>query len=626
VIQLSWLPAKPQHWSERLRGIASAPDASARWAECLALSRYRIDFLETAKLDREMQRLRERGLLQPEDSRPTLRLAVLASSTVQHLLAGLRIGALRHGIELLIHEGDYGQYRQELMDTRSSLHAFHPEAVLLALDSHHLAEGGSADSSLEILRACWQQIRGLGAVVIQQTLLPVHPRLMGSNEQALADSPAAVVESVNAALRREPHITLLAIDAAAASDGIAQWHDPVLWHRAKQEVHPRVSHIYGELAGRLFGALRGRSRKCLVLDLDNTLWGGVIGDDGLEGIHLGQGTAIGEAYVAFQRYAQRLARRGVILAVCSKNDENNATEPFNRHPEMVLKSADIACFVANWQDKASNLRTIAKRLNLGLDALVFADDNPFERNLICQELPEVAVPELPDDPSFYPQIIADAGYFEALAVTEEDRERGTQYQANLAREELRAGATDLEGYLRGLQMQLIVHRFDALGIPRIAQLINKTNQFNLTTRRYTQEEVRAIAADGSFIPLQFRLLDRFGDNGTIAVLIGRRVGDAVDIDIWLMSCRVLGREVEQACLNVMAAAAHAAGAARLTGQYRPTAKNAMVRDLYRRLGFTLLSDEAGTTHWELLLDRWQPVPVIMQLQDESLAAGTATGR
>jgi FkbH-like protein len=480
---------------------------------------------------------------------------------------------------------------------------------------------------LEMLRACWQQIRNLNAVVIQQTLLPVHPGLVGNNEHIMTDSPAAIVESLNARLRQESHINLLAIDSIAAADGIAQWHDPVLWHRAKQEIHPRVSHIYGDLVGRLVAAMRGRSRKCLVLDLDNTLWGGVIGDDGLDGIQLGQGTALGEAFVAFQRYAQRLARRGVILAVCSKNDEPNAREPFEKHPDMVLKSAEIACFIANWQDKASNLRTIAARLNIGLDALVFVDDNPFERNLVRQELPEVAVPELPDDPSLYARTIADAGYFEALAITEEDRERSGQYQANLAREELRAGATDMEGYLRGLDMRLIVRRFDSVGIPRITQLINKTNQFNLTTRRYTEEEIRAIAQDDNSIALQFRLLDRFGDNGTIAILIGRRIGGAVHIDTWLMSCRVLGREVEQACLNAICAAANAAGASRLMGEYRPTVKNSMVRDLYARLGFTLISagDESaagtGITHWQLSLESWQPAPVIMQVQYEHLPAG-----
>jgi FkbH-like protein len=631
-MELHWLPPKPEDWSARLRAIAAAPDTAARWAECVALSRYRIDFLETAKLDREMQRLRERGLLQPDAGRPTLRLAILASSTLQHLVPGLRIGALRHGVELVAHEGEYGQYRQELMHADSSLRSFRPEAVLLALDSYHLAEAGSAELSLEILRACWRQIRGLGAIAIQQTFLPLHPRLMGSNEHAMADSPAAVVESVNAALRHEPGVLLLAADAAAAADGITQWHDPVLWHRAKQEIHPRVSHIYGELVGRLIGAVRGRSRKCLVLDLDNTLWGGVIGDDGLEGIQLGQGTAMGEAYVAFQRYALRLSRRGIILAVCSKNDEINALEPFAKHPDMVLKSADVACFVANWQDKASNLRSIARRLNIGLDALVFVDDNPFERNLVRQELPEVAVPELPEDPALYAQMIADAGYFEALSLTAEDRERGGQYQASLAREELRAGVTDLPGYLRGLEMELIVRRFDAVGIPRITQLINKTNQFNLTTRRYTEEEVRVIAADEDVIPLQFRLLDRFGDNGTIAVLIGRRVADAIDMDTWLMSCRVLGREVEQACLNAMGTAARAAGAVRLTGLYRPTTKNSMVSELYPRLGFTLVpasaaeAADAGATRWELLLDGWLPAPVVMRVQDESLAAGEVARR
>jgi FkbH-like protein len=258
--------------------------------------------------------------------------------------------------------------------------------------------------------------------------------------------------------------------------------------------------MYGDLVGRLIAAMRGRSRKCLVLDLDNTLWGGVIGDDGIEGIHLGQGTALGEAYSAFQRYVVRLADRGVILAVCSKNDEATARRAFE-HPEMVLRWGQIGCFVANWRDKVSNLRSIAQQLNIGIDALVFADDNPFERDLVRRTLPEVAVPELPEDPALYAHTIADAGYFEALAITDEDRRRGRQYQANRLREELRSGSTDLDGYLRELDMELIARPFDVMGIPRIHQLINKTNQFNLTARRYTEAELRGM--------LLTRLLLRF---------------------------------------------------------------------------------------------------------------------
>ena len=258
------------------------------------------------------------------------------------------------------------------------------------------------------------------------------------------------------------------------------------------------------------------------------------------------------------------SRRGVILAVCSKNDEANALEPFTSHPEMVLKQSDIACFVANWTDKAANLREIAQRLNIGLDSLVFADDNPAERAIIRRELPMVQVPELPEDPTHYGACIAEAGYFEALRITDEDLARAEQYQQNLARESLAASATDMEGFLRSLEMRAVWNRFDRVGLARIVQLINKTNQFNLTTRRVNEEQIQALIDDPAALSLQIRLLDKFGDNGIIAIVSGVRDpgSDAIRIGTWLMSCRVLGRGMEEETLNLVAAEAQRLGARR----------------------------------------------------------------
>ena len=283
--------------------------------------------------------------------------------------------------------------------------------------------------------------------MIHQLALPVHPPLLGSNEHRLAGSRAGFIAALNAELRRladSDGVDVLALDEQAARDGIAAWHNPELWHRAKQEVTPAAAPMYGDLVMRLVAAHRGRSYKALVIDLDNTIWGGVVGDDGVEGLVLGQGSALGEAFVQFQHYARELSRRGIILAVVSKNDEKNALEPFERHPEMALKRDDIASFIANWSDKPANLRAVAEELNIGLDALVFVDDNPFERDLVRRELPMVAVPEVTDDPTTYAQTLADAGYFEAVAITAEDRARSGQYQSNRQRNELKASATDLD--------------------------------------------------------------------------------------------------------------------------------------------------------------------------------------
>lgn len=561
----------------------------------------------------------------------TIRLAVLASSTAAHLLPALRIAALRRGIYLQVYETAYGQYFQEVLDTSSPLHRFSPEVVLLALDSRHVighienGNGTGASDTGRKLSELWERIRSaFGCQVIQQTLLPLFPGLIGSNEHRLDISRRWRVSAFNHCLRQyadSAGVDLLAVDASIEQHGIRAWYDDALWHRAKQEIHPAAAPMYGDLALRLIAAQRGRSSKCLVLDLDNTLWGGVVGDDGLDGIVLGQGSALGEAYIEFQRWLADQVRRGAVLAVCSKNDEANALLPFERHPEMVIKRSDVSAFVANWDDKATNLRRIADRLNLGLDSFVFVDDNPFERNIVRRELPAVAVPELPEDPALYASCLADAGYFEALSVTADDLARTQQYQANVQREMLRARATDLENYLASLRMQLFAKSLENLDLKRVVQLINKTNQFNLTTRRYSEAEVEALMGLNNVIVLHFRLIDSLGDNGIISVIIARvdeMNPTRMIIETWLMSCRVLGRQVENACMNVLAGIARRLNINEILGEYIPTAKNNVVREHYRKLNFTPLQDtENEGRMWQLMLDNYIPFNTFITVHESA---------
>jgi FkbH-like protein len=624
--ELHWLPEMPD-WRARLRGLATG--SAPVWENAVALAGARINFVLTNSLDESLHRLMS-GPPEGIATKP-VRLAVLGSSTLTHLLPAIRVAGLRRGIWIDTYENEYAQYLQELSDADSALHEFRPTAVLLALDAHDLTAGvtaamdpEAAEAALtevtERIRSTWRLARDvLRCPVLHQAALPVHLPLLGNNEHRLAGSRAAFLTRLNAKLRlmaEEEGVDILAIDDRAARDGIRAWHDPGLWHRAKQEVSHAAGPMYGELVGRWLAAKQGRSFKCLVLDLDNTVWGGVIGDDGMEGIVLGQGSPLGEAYVAFQDYARELGRRGVILAVCSKNDEPNALEPFEKHPDMVLRRGDIASFVANWSDKAANIRAIAEELNIGLDSLVFIDDNPFERNLVRQELPMVAVPEVSDDPIEFPTAISDAGYFEGLAVTDEDLERTSLYQGNKARDALKASATDLPGYLRGLEMQLITKGFDRIGLQRIVQLINKSNQFNLTTRRYTDEDVIAVMADPDAFGLQLRLVDRFGDNGVIAIVIGRLQSNKdLLIDTWLMSCRVLGRQVEPTTLNLIAQEAGKLGARRVVGEYIPTKKNGMVKDHYAKLGFTVMETDASGSHAVLDLASFTPAETFIHVTE-----------
>ncbi len=346
--------------------------------------------------------------------------------------------------------------------------------------------------------------------------------------------------------------------------------------------------------------MRGKSRRALILDLDNTVWGGVIGDDGLEGILIGQGDPVAEAHLSVQQTALQLRDRGIVLAVSSKNEDETARLPFRQHPEMLLKEEHIAVFQANWNDKASNIQAIAQELNLGLDAMVFLDDNPVERNLVRRHLPQVAVPELPEDPALYARTLLAAGYFDAVAFSKEDRERADFYRNNARRVALKEKVGDIDAYLASLSMRITFQPFNDIGRARIAQLINKSNQFNLTTRRYTEAEVQEIQGDSSCRTLQVRLSDTFGDNGMISVVICREQGEDWLIDTWLMSCRVLARKVETAVLQELLRQARTAGVRRLTGWYRPTERNKMVEEHYSKLGFEAvgLAEEGGTL-WTL---------------------------
>jgi FkbH-like protein len=401
---------------------------------------------------------------------------------------------------------------------------------------------------------------------------------------------------------------MLDIARASTRSGIDAWFDITRWLQGKIEIAPQAASLYGELVVRLIGAQRGTSKKCLVLDLDNTLWGGVVGDDGLDGIVLGQGSAVGEAHLALQRFALSLRERGIILAVCSKNEQEIAEAVFADHPEMLIKRSDIAAFVANWNDKAENLKIIADQLNIGLDSLVFADDNPVERARIRESLPMVAVPELSADPAHYVRCIADAGYFESVGFTAEDQQRAGQYAANASREALHTDAHSMDDFLRGLDMYVSCGPVTSVDLPRATQLINKTNQFNTTTRRYTAEEMSKLAADPDNIMLHFRLIDRFGDNGVVSIMIMCR--DPVDADVlninnWVMSCRVFGRQLEDEVMNIAVQKAKDERFKRMSADYIPTQKNGVIKGLYEKLEFSRAEksrSDSGAIRWTLDLD------------------------
>ena len=600
---LAWLPAHTD-LGAAISIARRESDPLSQLALAVQLAGYRRDFTLTNRLDRMAAAALDNPSAQAALSLTPLRMAVLSSHSVDHLLPAIRVAGLHKRLALSIHLTPYGIYRQALLEDNPALSAFAPQIIVLALDAHDAPlqlplEAGEAqvnaavETRVDELRHLWRQARErYAAQIVQQTLVSAEPLLFGSYEALVPAAPHAVIERLNARIRaaaRQDGVLLLDLAWQTAhgshGQGVA---DPIRWHQAKQLISPTFAPLYGDLLARVIAAIAGLSRKCLVLDLDNTLWGGVVGDDGIHGIRLGQGDPTGEAFLAFQRYAAMVAQRGIILAVCSKNDIAVAEAGFE-HPEMAIRRADVAAFVANWDDKASNLRRIASLLDIGLDSLVFVDDNPAERDIVRRELPDVAVPELPEDVAEYPRRLAAAGYFEAASFTSDDAVRGRHYALNAQRKQASTQSTDIAGYLRSLDMTLTATAVGASDLPRVTQLINKTNQFNLTTRRYTEAEVARIADHPASVTLALRLRDKFGDNGLISVVLARPdsawQADELLIDSWLMSCRVLGRQVDAAALGVLVAAALQSGAQALIGEYRPSNRNGMVADHYPRLGF-----------------------------------------
>jgi len=599
---MPWLPDAPEYFRARLKAVPAL--AEGHGAALAELALHRLNSTQARTFARTLRGLAAAGIsLAPL---APFRLAVLSSATFDTIEDALAAAGARHGVALDLTVAEYDQIIQTAFNPDATVFATKPDAVFvhfdhrwLALDRFSADPAGTVDAALDqvamVLRALAE---APGAQIIMGNVATPPGGLFGSLDQTVAGTRRAQIAAFNHGLRdlaAESGALVLDIAALAEQVGTATWFDPVMWNLYKLPIAPDCVPLFADTVARTIGALRGKARKCLVLDCDNTLWGGVIGDDGIENILIGSGQPEGESFLAVQQLALDLKKRGIILAVCSKNFDETARQPFRDHADMLLRESDIAVFQANWSDKASNLEAIAATLDIGLDSLVFLDDNSAERAQMRAALPMVAVPELPADPAYYPLYLASAGYFEALAYSSEDSARADSYVANAQRAEIKQQSRDLGDYLRALDMTLTAQPFDAQGRARIAQLINKSNQFNLTTRRYSEADVRAVEDETDTFTLQVRLKDKFSDFGMIGVVIARTHpddSDALDVDSWLMSCRVLGRKVEEAMLQAVVEGARRAGKSRLYARYLPTAKNGMVRTLFDTLGLDLIGEEA----------------------------------
>jgi FkbH-like protein len=590
------------------------------------------DVLLLSSLRRKAAR---RGLVR--DQKP-LRVAMLGGSTMfplheltEHFLtAAPRAASIAP--EFLL--GDFDNYISEIVDAGSRLYQFGPEVIVLLpsirrcrysgrlFDSRERPQTEARTIAADILELCTAANQRTGAeIVLANFPLPsgFDPGTYRTRTVA-SDWSFRKVVNLELGLSAPPYVHICDVEFLSARRGTVEAWEPRAWFESKQlygrglmlDVAREVAHIIENL--------RESPKKMAILDLDNTLWGGVVGDDGLGGIEIGDTSPRGEAFKAFQQYLALLTERGVLLAVCSKNDYEKAVEPFENHPEMVLHMKDFVCFKANWQPKSENIRQIAAELNLGLDSMVFIDDNPAEIEIVRQFVPEVEGILLPPDPAEYIAAVQNSRFFEPHNLTAEDSARVRQYQQEAERQTVLSAVTDMDAYLESLAMQAVIREFRPMDVPRISQLINKSNQFNLTTRRRTEAQVEAVMADPAMLGFTVRLADRFGDYGLISIVVGSVAGEELVIDTWLMSCRVLKRQVEEEVLNEIVRLARTHNAARIRGIYLPTAKNAMVRDHYPTLGFTAVPETAERREFVLEVGSYQPRPTRIRVLETSYDA------
>lgn len=537
-----------------------------------------------------------------------LRIAILSSFTAAYLIDIFSFWLAASGIRAEIYVAPFDMVVQTVMDDASPLYAFKPDVVYLMTSFRDVRLDCRPGDTIDVVRdrvaaavdaraGLWRILAERAKCVVLQNNadIPAYDEF-GNLAGAAPWGSRNALRLYNVELSNQADTVIVDFDHLSALFGKSTWIDNRHWFLAKTGFNLDACGLVASHVARLIAGAKGLAKKCLVLDLDNTLWGGVIGDDGLDGIKLGAGPE-GEAFAAFQTFARALNARGIVLAVSSKNDPKNAEEVFERHPDMRLKLSDIAVFRANWDNKVDNIKEIARILSLGLDSFVFVDDNPAERAIVRQMLPMVEVPELAEDPADYVASLAGLSLFETTAYSEDDGERARFYRENARREEFSQTASDLSEYLTNLAMRANVGTVDAFALPRMAQLINKSNQFHLTGTRYSEAEIAALADDPACDLLWFRLADRFGDNGLVSAVILRRVGNELQVDTWVMSCRVLGRSLEEFIVNTVFAAARARHCATVTGTYRASAKNQLVAGLYRKLGFDPAGTTAETTSW-----------------------------
>jgi FkbH-like protein len=561
-----------------------------------------------------------------------IKLAILADNASQLLHQAIKGYGYEAQINFEIYEADYNQIDRQVYDPTSELHIFKPEYVFINRSSEHLIKKFYKLGKIEkqdfalaektIVRNYYETLfTSLNAKIIINTFPEINDAVFGNFSSQVDSSFVYQIKNTNLELMRLSselkNLFICDISSLTTTLGYQFTFDPKMYVNADMVYSiDFLPHIAQHLTS-IIQSISGTFKKCLILDLDNTIWGGIIGDDGIEGIQLGE-LGIGKAFTEFQLWAKQLKNRGIILAVCSKNTEEIAKEPFMSHPEMILRLDDIALFVANWENKVDNIRHIQSVLNIGFDSMVFLDDNPFEREMVKREIPELTIPDMPEDPSEYLSYLRSLNLFETSSYTEEDEKRTNQYQDEAQRSLLQKTFTSEKEFLENLEMASEVSAFNGFTIPRVAQLTQRSNQFNLRTIRYTEEDIQKILESAEFYTFSITLEDKFGDHGLIGVVILKQESkDVLFIDTWIMSCRVLKRGVENFTLNTLVSFAKEKGFKMLEGEYIPTRKNIIVENHFADLGFISKEDK-----WILDLEMYKPKENFIQLKSTAYESRT----
>ncbi len=550
-------------------------------------------------------------------SSSSVKVALLGDTATQFLATAIKGWGVEKGLHVDLFEAEYNQVERQFMDPTSDLYSFNPQYIVVFQSTHKWNEHYSllpsqeqtalADQRLDFVRNICAATQ---AKVIYLNYPEIEDTVFGSYANKVESSFTWQVRKMNFELMRLsqdlPNLFICDIAGLQNKLGRDVMFDPMVYTSTEMILSLDAVPYVASRVMDIICALQGKFKKCIILDLDNTLWGGVIGDDGLEGIQLGHGLGIGKAFTEFQMWVKKLKNRGIIVCVCSKNDEDKAKEPFEKHPDMILSLDDISVFMANWETKVDNIRQIQQILNIGFDSMVFIDDNPFERNMVKENIEGITVPDMPEDPSCYLEYLYSLNLFETASYSAADKDRTKQYQVQAKRAAFSKSFANEADFLKSLDMVSVVEGFTKFNTPRVAQLSQRSNQFNLRTVRYTEDQITAVENDPRQKGFAFSLKDKFGDNGLIAVVIVQeRDADTLFIDTWFMSCRVLKRGMENFTLNTIAAWAKEQGYSRIIGEYLPTPKNGMVKDHYPRLGFQEL-EESETAQWVLDVKAYEP--------------------